>query len=126
MPGYAYGWWKDPPKYVGDDPRNYVLTVEELKQYEEVLAQEATEVTAQLAKVRTTRRAMEKKHVPSWESTDPRPITLCSVLEHRVRSAKADLEQMKFLLACTEPRKQEIKDELSRSGNVLREAPQQE
>jgi hypothetical protein len=45
MPGYAYGWWKDPPKYVGDDPRNYVLSVEELKQYEEVLAQQATAVS---------------------------------------------------------------------------------
>jgi hypothetical protein len=99
-----YGWWtrkrgqSQVPPYV-EDPRNYTLTLAELKEYQQVLAFLRKVVDAEAAAVNHNVRCVEAGRIPFATYEDPpRCTTLCDMLEFQVANAKAKLYLMQFLL----------------------------
>ena len=101
--GLTYGWWEkrrraELPKTISD-PRNYVLTEDELREYYNILNDYAAAVDKEKNAVRDNLLALQKGVVPSWGAT-PRCTTMCYVLEFVVRRGKTTLDTMNFLCNC--------------------------
>ena len=98
----CYGWWErknrvNLPKTLGH-PKNYVLTPEELEQYNELMQAVLVATQKEAAAVRLNHRAMGggKPFLVNLEGT-PRCTTIAHVLEHMVADSKHKLALMHFL-----------------------------
>lgn len=102
----TYGWWKKPlPKFV-KDPRNFVLTMEELVKYEGILESMKAAIEAERHEVRLNRFAIEKGRLPFYE--DERRVrctTMANLLQFMCSMAKHKLAMMEFMIEFTQARK---------------------
>ena len=102
-PILAYGWWEakrrgELPATIGH-PKNYVMSLEELAEYHELLQQAQELLAREAAAVSLQYRAMTKPMVPEikWNQVNVRCTTLAHVLEYKVAYMKIELKLMNHL-----------------------------
>lgn len=107
----AYGWWERKPggrvlPATLKDPRNYVLTYDELRRWHADLIVASEQITEQRARVHATIKALEGGSWRSWTSKyEPTCFTLAHALEYMLIVGKQKLASMEWLLAMTGARK---------------------
>lgn len=117
-----YGWWEHKrgnvllPEYLGDK-RNFLLHAAEIEEYAKVLVAMGETIDKETKAVVFTRNALKTGHVASWETRDPQPITIASVLTFHVALAKHRLAMTQLLADVTGRRVKEKEDEKQTSTN---------
>lgn len=97
-----YCWWErkrgkvNLPEYI-KDPRNFVLTPEELKEYMDVLMKLTSALEHEKRIVFTTYQAMTKGVHPSWARDEPRLTCMVHVLEFVLKGKRFELALMTML-----------------------------
>lgn len=108
MSALTWGWWQNKPnnpipKYIGDDPRNIVLTLDELTEYDALLVQLLEKVQKERREVHLNKTAIEKRHHSElltgrdW----PRCTTLTDTLLFMRDVAKEKLVFLEFMCKIT-------------------------
>lgn len=107
-----YGWWQ---RHAGKgrvlpatikDKRNYVLTLDELKQWHADLAIASEQLTEQRSRVLATIKALETgREARSWETHQPTCFTLAHALQYMVVTGKHKLATLQWMLAMMEKRR---------------------
>jgi len=105
-PIIEYGWWKDLsklPKTIGHK-NNLVMSTEQVLQYCQALGQMEDMVRHEHSKALRVLSAMSKKQVPSYVAC-PHPLTLCDVLEFKLKLGKTTLALLHSITAFLKTRK---------------------
>lgn len=107
-PSMTWGWWMNKPNnpipvYLGDDKRNIVLSVEELKEYDKLLVEMIEQVQQERQAVYWNLRAIEKRHHSELLAGRgaPRCTALPHALQFMVTMAKQKLAMLKFMCKLT-------------------------
>lgn len=107
-PSMTWGWWMNKPNnpipvYLGDDKRNIVLSVEELKEYDKLLVEMIEQVQQERQAVYINLRAVEKKHHSELLTgrDAPRCTCLAHALQFMVTMGKQKLVVLEYMAKIT-------------------------